>query len=51
MFDKIKKLFSRKDKTIKVSITVGDEVFEDITQEEVNDIIKELMEKLRQKTD
>jgi deoxyadenosine/deoxycytidine kinase len=47
MFEKIKKLFQKKNDVVTITITIEDKVFENVSQKDADEILKEISEKLK----
>jgi hypothetical protein len=47
MFEKIKKFFQKKNDVVTITITIEDKVFENVSQKDADEILKEISEKLK----
>jgi|688.fasta_scaffold876217_1 hypothetical protein len=47
MWEKIKNIFRKKDKNVKISITLNDNTFEDVEPEDIDEIFKQISEALK----
>ena len=47
MFEKLKKMFKKKESVVKITITINDEIYENVTPEQAEILFKKLSEGLK----
>jgi len=50
MWEKIKKIFRKKDKNVTISITLNDKTFENVEPEDLDEVFKKISDALKKTT-